>query len=61
MKKEDTERRSFLKTLITGSVAGAAMFSAGTVNAKEKQTGRKSDEVLYRESKDFKDYYKSLR
>lgn len=61
MKKEDTERRSFLKTLITGSVAGAAVFSAGKVKAKGKQAALKSDEVLYRESKDFKDYYKSLR
>lgn len=61
MKKEDTERRSFLKTLITGSAVGAAVFSSGTVNAEEKQIARKSDEVLYRESEDFKDYYKSLR
>jgi hypothetical protein len=61
MKKEDTERRSFLKTLITGSAAGAAVFSAGTVKAKGKRTTGKSDEVLYQESEDFKDYYKSLR
>jgi len=61
MKKEDTERRSFLKTLLTGSAAGAAVFTAGTVKAKEKQAAGKSDEVLYQESEDFKDYYKSLR
>ncbi|MEA3467996.1 MAG: transcriptional initiation protein Tat [Thermodesulfobacteriota bacterium] len=61
MKKDDADRRSFLKTLMTGSAIAAATFSAGTIKAKEQDTARKTDEILYRESEDFKDYYKSLR
>ena len=61
MKKDDVERRSFLKTLITGSAVGAAVFSAGTAKAKQQEKARKTDEILYQESEDFKDYYKSLR
>ena len=61
MKKDDAERRSFLKTLMTGSAVAAATFSAGAAKAKQQETTRKTDEVLYRESEDFKEYYKSLR
>ncbi len=61
MKKDDADRRSFLKTLMTGSAIAATTFSAGTAIAKKQDTTRKTDEVLYRESEDFKDYYKSLR
>jgi hypothetical protein len=61
MKKNDAERRSFLKTLMTGSAVAATMFSAGTIKAKEQESPGKTDDILYRESEDFKDYYKSLR
>ncbi|HIP39927.1 MAG TPA: formate dehydrogenase [Desulfocapsa sulfexigens] len=61
MKKNDSERRSFLKTLMTGSAVAATMFCASTIKAEKENSTRRTDEILYRESQDFKDYYKSLR
>ncbi|NOQ46907.1 MAG: hypothetical protein GQ559_09595 [Desulfobulbaceae bacterium] len=61
MKKDDTDRRSFLKQLIAGSAIAATALSGKTVKAKEQETVRQSDEILYRETEDFKQYYKSLR
>ena len=62
MKEEKDVRRSFLKHILAGSAVVAASF-AGKKSAEAK-TGpimQDGDEVLYRESEDFKKYYKSLR
>lgn len=61
MKKDETGRRSFLKQLVAGSAVAATVFHGKTANAKEQESTRQTDEILYRESEDFKDYYKSLR
>jgi len=58
----DDNRRSFLKHLLVG--ATAVVGTAAVVKpAKAKSVGTVSgtQETLYRESEDFKKYYKSLR
>lgn len=63
MKEREGERRSFLKHLLTGTAVVAGI--AGTkkvVQAKEDQNKNlDQSEVLYRETDNFKQYYKSLR
>lgn len=61
MTQEKDKRRSFLKHILAGSVvvAGAAAAVKPAKAAKEQM--HSSDDVLYRESEDFKKYYKSLR
>ena len=61
MKKDDAGRRSFLKQLVAGSAVAATAFSAKTAKAQQQEGTRQTNEILYRESEDFKDYYKSLR
>ncbi len=62
MQQNDESRRSFLKQVLTGSavVAGAALAEK-KVRAGETIKSKRSDEVLYRESKAFTKYYDSLR
>ena len=63
MKREETGnlRRNLLKGML---VAGAAVLgAAGSAKAKPVQnhsTAHQGDEILYRESDEFKRYYKSL-
>lgn len=61
MKQEEGKRRSFLKHILAGSAAVAAVAvsrkSAQASMAPEKTL--KSD--LYEETDDFKKYYQSLR
>ncbi len=62
MKEEKEVRRSFLKHILAGSAVVAATF-AGKKSAEAK-TGpvlQEGNETLYKESEDFKKYYKSLR
>jgi len=62
MKKEQDNRRSFLKQMLAGTAAvvgtGALVKSA---KAKSSQLVQRPDEVLYREGDNFSKYYKSLR
>ena len=62
MKKEKEGRRAFLKNILAGS-AVAAGVAAGTKPAQAKTTGtaKQGDEILYRETEDFKKYYDTLR
>lgn len=61
MRKEDGERRSFLKKLVAGTAVTAAAISVRTVKATERKTTEHPGETLYRETEDFKNYYESLR
>ncbi len=62
MEKDQEKRRSFLKHIL----AGAAVV-AGTVTMKKKANAKPlldqedTKDVLYRESDDFKKYYRSMR
>lgn len=62
MKEEKEVRRSFLKHILAGSAVVATAI-AGKKSAEAKVTAslQEGDEVLYRESEDFKKYYKSIR
>ncbi len=62
MKKEQDNRRSFLKHMLAGTavvVATAAIVKPA--KAKSAPVGQRADEVLYHESDSFAKYYKSLR
>ncbi len=61
MKEEKEVRRSFLKHILAGSAVVATAF-AGKKTAKAKMSSsiEEGDEVLYKESEDFKKYYKSI-
>ncbi len=61
MKKEEANRRTFLKSLLAGSAVAAGV----AVTAKPARTGAATgrplvDETLYQESDAFKEYYQSL-
>ena len=61
MKKNDENRRSFLKSLL----AGSAVVAGVATTAKAAQIGAAKnrppvDETLYRETDAFKEYYQSL-
>ena len=63
MQHDDESRRSFLKTVLAGSAAAATVTLSGK---KAKAAGRgtqtkNNDEILYRETPAFKEYYNSLR
>jgi fructose-specific component phosphotransferase system IIB-like protein len=62
MQQNDESRRSFLKQVLAGSaVAAGATLTGKKVQALEISRAKVSDEILYRESDDFKKYYDSLR
>jgi hypothetical protein len=63
MKKDEGNRRTFLKSLLAGS-AVAVGVAAGTGTARAghaKISSPGSNETLYRETEEFKRYYQSLR
>ncbi len=62
MKKEEGNRRTFLKSLIAGSAVAAGVATAAKpAKAGVKRSSTPGDETLYRETDAFKRYYKSLR
>lgn len=62
MKEEKNERRSFLKHIAAGSAAVTGILTAARpVKAKAGPDKGVENEILYRESKYFKKYYKTLR
>ena len=62
MKQNKEDRRSFLKNILAGSVVAAGVAS-GTKPAQAKTALKENqpDEVLYRETEEFKKYYDTLR
>ena len=62
MKKNEDSRRTFLKSLLAGSAvaAGAATATKPSRAAVKKQKQTRTEEVLYRETDEFKRYYQSL-
>jgi len=62
MKEEKDVRRSFLKHILAGSaVVATALAGKKSAEAKVAETLQPGDEVLYKESEDFKKYYNSIR
>jgi len=63
MKKErHDQRRSFLKHLLTGTaIAAGTMTIARQTEASEVKEQINKVETLYRETEEYKKYYKSLR
>jgi len=62
MKEEKEVRRSFLKHILAGSaVVATALAGKKSAEAKIAETLQPGDEVLYKETEDFKKYYKSIR
>ncbi|WP_456385863.1 hypothetical protein [Desulfolithobacter sp.] len=61
--RQDDSRRSFLKSLLAGSAVAAGVVTASRPARATRTSGRRQvqDEVLYRETSAFKDYYKTLR
>jgi len=62
MKQNDGQRRSFLKQIFAGTavVAGTALVGK-KATARETETAKRPDEVLYKKTDAFKKYYDSLR
>ena len=62
MKEEKEVRRSFLKHILAGSaVVAASLVGKKQVKASEHVARPEGDELLYRETEDFKKYYRSIR
>ncbi len=62
MKQEKEERRSFLKHILAGSTAVAAVaVTRKPVQADTVSEKRISNDVLYRETEHFKKHYQSWR
>ena len=62
MKKEQENRRSFLKHMLAGTAAVVGTVAVvKSAKAKSALGDQRSDEVLYQESESFSKYYKSLR
>ncbi len=65
MPQNDETRRSFLRQLFAGSAiaatAAGAVLNSKKAGAKENKAEQKPDDILYRETDAFKNYYKSLR
>lgn len=62
MKTDEGSRRSFLKNILAGSaVAATAAVGVKNVKANEETAKKQTDDVLYRETDDFKKYYETLR
>ncbi len=62
MKKEQDNRRSFLRHMLAGTAAvvGTAAI-VRSAKAKSAPASNRVDEVLYHESGNFSRYYKNLR
>ncbi len=62
MKQNDDKRRSFLKQIFAGTavIAGSALVGK-KVKARESGMEKRPDEVLYKKTEAFKNYYDSLR
>ncbi len=60
---EKKSRRSFLKKLAAGCAAAAAagMLKPRPVTARSARERKADDEILYRETPAFKEYYDSLK
>ena len=62
MKKEQDNRRSFLKHMLAGTAAVVGTVAVvKSAKAKSALADQRSGEVLYQESESFSKYYKSLR
>ena len=62
MKKDEGNRRTFLKSLLAGSaVAVGVAAGTGSATAGRKKISVPENETLYRETEEFKQYYQSLR
>jgi hypothetical protein len=63
MKKQEYDnRRSYLKYVLAGTVAGAATAAiVRTAQANSAPVSNHLDETLYHESEAFKKYYNTLR
>lgn len=62
MQQNEDSRRSFLKHVLAGSAIVASTALTGKkAKAREQQEANRPDEMLYRETEDFKKYYESLR
>ncbi len=63
MKKNEEGRRSFLKHVLAGSavVAGIAASKKPATAGKHPIDNPEGQDVLYRETEEFKKYYDSLR
>ncbi len=64
VEKRDERRRSFIKGVVAGSALLAGLFSArGKAEAAQqaKDGADASQEVLYRETEEFRKYYEMLR
>ncbi len=62
MQHNEDSRRSFLKHVLAGSalVAGTALTGKQAKARGQKEVNR-PQEMLYRETEDFRKYYESLR
>ena len=62
MKQEDKKRRSFLKHVLAGGTAVAGVsITRKQVQADTISDKRVSNDVLYRETEEFKKYYQNWR
>ncbi|OEU49718.1 MAG: hypothetical protein BA866_11345 [Desulfobulbaceae bacterium S5133MH15] len=62
MKKEQDNRRSFLKHMLAGTAAVVGTTAiVKSAKAKSIPAGQRPDEVLYQETESFSKYYKTLR
>ncbi len=61
MKRAESERRSFLKAILTGTATAAAVIVAKDASAGQAFDQQCMKETLYRETEAFKKYYESLR
>ena len=61
MKKDDADRRTFLKSLFVGSaVAAGVTATVKPLKADQPGNSRTGTETLYRETEAFKQYYQSV-
>ncbi len=64
-KPDKAKRRSFVKGIFCGALGIYGLSAASSSRGKEelhpRGEARSSDEVLYRETEEFRRYYESLR
>ncbi len=61
-KEDPTQRRSFIKGILAGSLALAGLKAgAKRADAAGPDSRSGTDEILYRETEEFTKYYQSLR
>lgn len=67
MNEVKKERRSFLKHALAGTVAATALAATGGKSKAQNHPGEggaegtgKHPEILYRETEEFREYYKKL-